>query len=78
MSAQHPVYIDRKVEENEHYRLYEGHFKSPLVNYLPDLVPEKCHIARFQLLLPTKWRFDNQIRPLCIHLAGTGDHVCLL
>ena len=81
VDSDHPVYIDRKVEETADYRLYEGHFHSPLVKYLPDLVPTESHIARFQLMLPTAWsstttkKQQSQLRPLCIQLAGTGDHV---
>lgn len=74
VSSDHPVYIDRKVEETEHYRLYEGHFWSPLVDYLHDLVPKESQRAYFQLILPTKWPSDY-LRPLCVQLAGTGDHV---
>ncbi|KAI2808753.1 hypothetical protein RDWZM_005959 [Blomia tropicalis] len=74
VDKKHPIYIDRVVEENESYKLYEGHFFSPLVNYLYDLVPPESHIARFQMMLPTKWSFDYQLKPLCLHLAGTGDH----
>ena len=74
VSSDHPVYIDRKVEQTEHYKLYEGHFWSPLVDYLHDLVPKESHRAHFQLIVPTKWPSDY-LRPLCIQLAGTGDHV---
>lgn len=73
VSSDHPVYIDRKVEQTEHYKLYEGHFWSPLVDYLHDLVPKESHRAHFQLIVPTKWPSDY-LRPLCIQLAGTGDH----
>ena len=73
----HPVYIDRKIEENENYELFEGHFLSPLVDYLPKLIPSESHIARFQLIIPRLWRDldSSSIRPLCLQLAGTGDHV---
>lgn len=67
------MYIDRKVEETADYKLYEGHFLSPLVDYLQDLVPKESRVAHFQLILPTKP--PNYLRPLCLHLAGTGDHV---
>lgn len=74
VSSDHPVYIDRKIEETEHYKLYEGHFWSPLVDYLHDLVPKESQRAYFQLMLPAKWPSDY-LRPLCVQLAGTGDHV---
>ena len=80
VKSDHPVYIDRKVEENEHYELFEGHFLSPLVDYLPNMIPHESHTARFQLIIPRLWRnLDNSaMRPLCLQLAGTGDHVSLL
>lgn len=65
------------VEENEHYKVYEGHFLSPLVLHRPDLVPKESHNAYFQLILPTKWRHPF-LKPVCVQLAGTGDHVCVL
>jgi len=72
-----PIYIDKCVEKTTDYNLYEGHFKSPLVDYLP--VPEECKIARFQLIEPTKEKLkkinaDTKIRPVSIHHASTGDH----
>lgn len=40
-------------------------------------MPKSCHIAKFQLIEPTKEKLkkinlDNKISPACIHLAGTG------
>jgi len=29
--------------------------------------------SRFQLVVPLKWTTKH--KPVCIHLAGTGDHV---
>jgi len=29
------------------------------------------------MILPKVWPDDGK-RPVCVHLAGTGDHVCLL
>lgn len=26
------------------------------------------------MILPKKWQ--TKLRPVCLHLAGTGDHVC--
>ena len=31
-------------------------------------------IIRFQMVLPKTWR--GNLRPVCIQLGGTGDHVC--
>lgn len=78
VSSDYPIYIDKQIEHNSNYDVFEGHFMSPLVQYLPELVPKESQIARFQLILPTKWNdWPNKgLKPLCLHLAGTGDHVC--
>lgn len=68
----YPVTID-KIEEHSSYRILEGHLVSPLVQYLPECVPKESHKAWFQVLLPKRWVTDP-LRPVCIHLAGTGDH----
>ncbi|KAK8779436.1 hypothetical protein V5799_019224 [Amblyomma americanum] len=68
----YPVMID-KIEEHSSYRILEGHLVSPLVQYLPECVPKESHKAWFQVLLPKRWATDP-LRPMCIHLAGTGDH----
>uniref|UniRef100_A0A1Y1KBS9 Uncharacterized protein n=1 Tax=Photinus pyralis TaxID=7054 RepID=A0A1Y1KBS9_PHOPY len=57
----------------EDYQLIEGTFHSPLAHFLPDVVIPEVRPARFQLIFPKKWK-SNTYRPLCIHLAGTGDH----
>ncbi|XP_026472207.1 protein ABHD18-like isoform X3 [Ctenocephalides felis] len=54
-------------------RVLEGHFVTPLDKFLPDLVPEAAKSAHFQILLPLKWK-ENNFKPMCLHLAGTGDH----
>lgn len=54
----------------------EGKFVTPLANYLPHVMPSEIRDAHFQMLLPTKWKSDD-FKPVCIHLAGTGDHVRL-
>ncbi|XP_045453979.1 protein ABHD18 [Melitaea cinxia] len=53
--------------------LLEGYFLSPLEKYLPGIVPEIAQKAHFQILLPVHWP-DPQCKPVCLHLAGTGDH----
>lgn len=36
----------------------------------------RCFILnRFQFIVPKEW--NSKYRPVCIHLAGTGDHVRL-
>ncbi|KAG8183714.1 hypothetical protein JTE90_002781 [Oedothorax gibbosus] len=66
------VVID-KVEKQSNYQILDGHMLSPFVNYLPEVVPEESRIARFQILLPNTWP-SEPLRPVCLHLAGTGDH----
>lgn len=68
----YPVVID-KVEKHPHYKILDGHLLSPFVNHLPEVVPEESRIARFQILLPNIWSTEP-LRPICLHLAGTGDH----
>lgn len=83
VNEKHPIYIDRKIEENEHYKLFEGHFQSPLQQYLSDLIPIESHTAYFQLIVPKNWSNLNRgpnsrtrsLKPICLQLAGTGDHV---
>lgn len=72
VDANYPIIID-KVEKHPNYQLLDGHFLSPFVNHLPEVVPEESKIARFQVLLPTNWP-SEVLRPMCLHLAGTGDH----
>jgi hypothetical protein len=62
--------------ETSDSRVIEGQFKTPLEDCLPGLVPEAVQNAHFQMILPKKWR-DENFKPVCIHLAGTGDHVKL-
>ncbi|OWR54941.1 hypothetical protein KGM_206912 [Danaus plexippus plexippus] len=54
-------------------RLLEGYFLTPLERYLPGIVPEIAQKAHFQILLPVHWP-DPRCKPVCLHLAGTGDH----
>lgn len=55
----------------------EGKFISPLELHLPGVVPKAAQEAHFQVILPKKWR-EEKFKPMCIHLAGTGDHVCIV
>uniref|UniRef100_A0A2A4JX07 Protein ABHD18 n=1 Tax=Heliothis virescens TaxID=7102 RepID=A0A2A4JX07_HELVI len=54
-------------------KLYEGYFITPLERYLPGIVPKIAQKAHFQALLPIHWPEKN-CKPVCLHLAGTGDH----
>lgn len=38
-------------------------------------MPEETKTSYFQLILPRRWS-SHKAQPVCLHLAGTGDHVC--
>lgn len=67
----YPIFID-KVEEQADCKIMDGHFVSPLDHYLPGIMPVECVNARFQFIIPKEWK--GKYRPVCVHLAGTGDH----
>ncbi|XP_021182651.2 protein ABHD18 [Helicoverpa armigera] len=54
-------------------KLFEGYFITPLERYLPGIVPKIAQKAHFQALLPVHWP-EKGCKPVCLHLAGTGDH----
>ncbi|XP_068596389.1 protein ABHD18 [Brachionichthys hirsutus] len=66
----YPVYIS-KTEDLSDCQILEGFFLSPLEHFLPGILPPEAVKARFQFILPKRWQKN---RPVCIHLAGTGDH----
>ncbi|KAI1883818.1 hypothetical protein AGOR_G00235920 [Albula goreensis] len=66
----YPVFID-KVEEQTDCKILNGHFISPLEHTVPGILPPESVKARFQFLVPKRWK---KYKPVCIHLAGTGDH----
>lgn len=51
----------------------DGHFTSPLAHHFPGLLPKESEKAYFQVIIPKKWPQQGR-KPLCLHLAGTGDH----
>lgn len=53
--------------------IIEGKFRSPFASHMPGLVAPEVQDAFFQMVLPLHW--SNDYKPVCIHLAGTGDHV---
>lgn len=67
-------YIFFQKKEDTDSIILEGVFQSPFAYLLPNIVPKESHFAHFQVLLPKKWPFKN-FKPMCIHMAGTGDHV---
>ncbi|KAH0615975.1 hypothetical protein JD844_026677 [Phrynosoma platyrhinos] len=71
VSRDYPVHIN-KVEEQSDCKILDGHFVSPLAHYVPDIMPSESVTARFQFIVPKRW--NSKHRPVCIHLAGTGDH----
>lgn len=68
----YPVSISKE-EVYSDCRILEGQFLSPFVTYLPGIVPNESETAYFQVILPKKWNSDHY-KPICLHLAGTGDH----
>ncbi|XP_041053418.1 protein ABHD18 isoform X1 [Carcharodon carcharias] len=67
----YPIFID-KMEEQADCQILDGHFVSPLDHYLPGIMPAESVKARFQFIVPKEWK--SKYRPVCVHLAGTGDH----
>ncbi|XP_058062145.1 protein ABHD18 [Anopheles bellator] len=68
----YPVEITREEVQSD-CKILEGKFITPLEIYMPGLVPDVAQNAHFQIVLPLKWN-DERFKPICIHLAGTGDH----
>ncbi|CAL9706486.1 unnamed protein product [Knipowitschia caucasica] len=66
----YPVHIDKTDEHSDCY-IHNGHFISPLVHLVPGILPPEAVKARFQFIVPKTWKKN---RPVCVHLAGTGDH----
>lgn len=54
--------------------LIDGEFLTPMELFLPGVVPPESRRSHFQLVLPLKWQ-DPNYKPICVHFAGTGDHV---
>ncbi|XP_075948196.1 protein ABHD18 [Anarhichas minor] len=66
----YPVHIN-KTEEHIDCHIHDGFFISPLEHFVPGILPAEAVKARFQFIVPKRWQKN---RPVCIHLAGTGDH----
>lgn len=70
----YPVTIS-KDEHHKTHRILEGHFVSPAVKYLPQILPEEAVTAHFQVVMPNHWTDSHdKLRPMVIQYAGTGDH----
>lgn len=65
------ITISKGQKLNSCMTVYKGEFKSPLTKLVPKALPPESEIAHFQLVLPNSWKSQ---KPICIHLAGTGDH----
>ena len=76
VSANHTINVGPESESTSTYCVFEGHFETPMTAYLGDIIPEEARTAKFQLVLPKKWP-NPRIKPVVIHMAGTGDHVSL-
>ncbi|CAJ1058412.1 Hypothetical predicted protein [Xyrichtys novacula] len=66
----YPVYIT-KTEEHTDCHIHDGFLISPLEHLVPGILPSESVKARFQFIVPKRWKKN---RPVCIQLAGTGDH----
>ncbi|XP_061581965.1 protein ABHD18 [Cololabis saira] len=66
----YPVHITQ-TEELADCHIHDGFFISPLEQLVPGILPPEAVKARFQFVVPKKWQKN---RPVCIQLAGTGDH----
>jgi len=67
------ISIDKiQLDETGEFKLVDGHFKSPFAVHQPGLLPKVAENAYFQLVLPVEWKGAD--RPVCVQMAGTGDH----
>lgn len=68
----YPITIT-KDEEWSDCHIIEGCFETPFERHLPNIMPEETKTSYFQLILPRRWS-SHKTQPVCLHLAGTGDH----
>ena len=64
-------------EDHKHYTLLDGYFQSPFAMHLPGVVPKESEAAHFQIMLPKKWTWKHNLKPVVVQYAGTGDHVMI-
>ncbi|BFZ24514.1 hypothetical protein BsWGS_27553 [Bradybaena similaris] len=72
VAPDYPINIDSETRDGDCIIL-EGHFTSPFIHHLPGIMPKEVETASFQMILPLQWQHSS-LKPVCIHLAGTGDH----
>jgi len=73
VNKSHQITITKDENKSDHRRI-EGHFRTPLADYLPQLLPPETETAYFQAILPLDQANHGRLKPVCIHYAGTGDH----
>ena len=71
VSPDYPVHIDKEELQGD-VKILEGHFSCPWTRILPGIMPKEAEVAKFQVILPKEWKGKH--KPVCLHLAGTGDH----
>lgn len=72
VSHRHPVQLEQTWTQESCF-IAEGHFISPVATRVPGLLPRESERAYFQIVVPKRWHARGR-KPVCIHLAGTGDH----
>ena len=65
------IKVERVNSGDQNFDIFKGEFISPLKHFIPRSLPVESEKAFFQMILPKKW---GKHRPVCVHLAGTGDH----
>uniref|UniRef100_A0A0N5BKY0 AB hydrolase-1 domain-containing protein n=1 Tax=Strongyloides papillosus TaxID=174720 RepID=A0A0N5BKY0_STREA len=65
-----PKMIIESHEINDDIIEIDGKFKSPLANYMPEILPKESHTCYWKGYFPN----NKNARKVVIHLAGTGDH----
>ena len=55
--------------------MLDGHFHSPFAMHLPGIVPKESEAAHFQVMIPKKWTWEQNLKPMVVQYGGTGDHV---
>eukprot|EP00117_Sycon_ciliatum_P040493 scpid101371/ scgid0895/ Uncharacterized protein C4orf29 homolog len=67
-----PIIIE-KVQNRSDHTITSGHFLSPIVHIAEGILPKESENCHFELITPKQWPSSSR-QPVCIHLAGTGDH----
>ena len=70
--SSYPVHLEKSWSRESCY-IAEGRFHSPLAKHMSGLLPKESEEAHFQVVIPKRWPRKDR-KPMCVHLAGTGDH----